>query len=209
MMITTHNNFYQTGFTLLELLVAITVFSTMSVMAYGGLSNVIDNSRNSEQAMERLQALQTAITIITRDITQISKRDIRDEYGNLQAYLQTDHNPDLIMEFSRNGLRNPAGLPRSSYVRIAYQLEQNTLYRLTWPQLDRAPDTKASSNEIIDKVNAVEMRYREDQGSWHNRWPPLNTNTQAGAPAPVLVAVEIMLELEDIGKIKRLYEVMP
>lgn len=195
----------QHGFTLLELLVAITVFATMSVMAYGGLRNVIDNSEASEQALNRLKDVQTGVSAISRDLTQITHRDIRDEYGNVRSYLLTPQNPELIIEFSRNGHRNPAGLLRSNLQRVAYQLQDNKLYRLHWPQMDRAPGVEPYKSEILDKVNTVDFRFLDDKLNWHNQWPPLNANTAQATP--VLSAIEISIELADWGEIKRLYEV--
>ena len=195
----------QHGFTLLELLVAITVFATMSVMAYGGLRNVIDNSEASEQALNRLKDVQTGVSAISRDLTQITHRDIRDEYGNVRSYLLTPQNPELIIEFSRNGHRNPAGLLRSNLQRVAYQLQDNKLYRLHWPQMDRAPGVEPYKSEILDKVNTVDFRFLDDKLNWHNQWPPLNANTAQATP--VLSAIEISIELADWGNIKRLYEV--
>ena len=108
-----HNN-KNTGFTLLELLVSITIFAVMSVMAYGGLSSVISNSESSKIALTRLQEVQQTMVNIERDFSQIAKRDIRDEFGSVRAYLITDDNSDLLIEFTRNGRRNPAGLLRSN-----------------------------------------------------------------------------------------------
>ena len=75
------------GFTLLELLVAVAVFAILSAMAYGGLSNVIDNSRQTEASMERLQQVQLAMLKLSRDFTQLVQRKIRDEYGNTRGYI--------------------------------------------------------------------------------------------------------------------------
>ncbi len=197
----------QRGFTLLELLVAITVFATMSVMAYGGLRNVIDNSEAAEQALARLKNVQTAISIISRDLSQLARRDIRDEYGNRQRYLQTPQNPDRLIEFTRSGQRNPAALARSHLQRIAYQLQQGTLYRLHWPQLDRAPGVEAYQRAVLDQVNNVDFRFLDDNRNWHNQWPPLDANADGNALPPQPRAIEITLELDDWGKIIRLYEV--
>ena len=54
------------GFTLLELLVAVAIFAVLSAMAYGGLSNVIDNSQQTETSMQRLQEIQLMLRIFTR-----------------------------------------------------------------------------------------------------------------------------------------------
>ncbi len=197
----------QCGFTLLELLVAITVFATMSVMAYGGLRNVIDNSQASEQALARLKAVQTAISTISRDLSQVTRRDIRDEYGNRKRYLLTPQDPDALLEFTRGGHRNPAGLPRSHLQRVAYQLQDGKLYRLNWPQLDRAPGVEPWRSELLDQVAAVDFRFLDNRNAWHNRWPPLNATAEAAQNPPEPRAIEITIELADWGKITRLYEV--
>ena len=46
------------GFTLLELLVAMVIFSLMSVMAYGGLSNVITGNEVILQQEQQLKEIQ-------------------------------------------------------------------------------------------------------------------------------------------------------
>ena len=125
------------GFTLLELLVAVAIFAVLSAMAYGGLRNVIDNSQQTEIAMKRLQQVQLAMLKVSRDLTQLSQRSIRDEYGNSSNYILTGQGDDIFIEFTRGGRRNPAEMLRSHLQRVAYKIEENTLSRLHWPQLDR------------------------------------------------------------------------
>ncbi len=199
-------NRQQRGFTLLELLIAIAVFATMSVMAYGGLRNVIDNSDASEQSLQRLRDIQTTMAAVSRDLSQIFQRDIIDDFGVVQPYLLTSH-PDRLIEFSRNGRRNPAGLVRSSLVRVAYRLEENKLIRMHWQYMDRAPGTDALETEMLDKVKAVDFRFLDDKAVWHDQWPPLNALSATGKVTSVMKAIEISIELDDLGKINRLYEV--
>ena len=112
------------GFTLLELLIAIAVFAIMSVMAYGGLSSVISNSTKIEKELEKIRQVQRTMSTITRDLTQITYRSIRDEFGNTQANVTANINTDYLVEFTRNGRRNPAKLLRSHLLRVAYKLEE-------------------------------------------------------------------------------------
>ena len=84
---TTSTRIRSNGFTLLELLVSVSVFAILSVMAYGGLSNVIDNSKQTDVAMQRLQQVQLAMLKVSRDLSQLSVRNIRDEYGNPNSYI--------------------------------------------------------------------------------------------------------------------------
>lgn len=192
------------GFTLLELLVAISVFAIMSIMAYGGLSQIISNNTIASGALDRMQALQHTMYTLTRDFYQIEERNIRDEYGNTQPYLLSN-NLDTIIEFTRNGRRNPAGLLRSNLQRVAYQLQDNKLIRLSWPQLDRAPGTEPYRSELLTDVNKFTVRYQDSKAEWHEQWPPLNTAPGAITARPA--AIEISLKLKDWGELKRLYRV--
>ena len=194
------------GFTLLELLVAVAVFAILSAMAYGGLRNVIDNSRQTEASMERLQQVQLAMLKLSRDFTQLAQRTIRDEYGNTRGYLLAGEDSDIFIEFSRAGRRNPAEMLRSHLQRVAYKLEDNTLYRLHWPHLDRTQEMEPYENALLDDVENASVRFLDDNNEWHNDWPPLD------APGPddvsaVITAVEFTLELQDWGELVRLYPV--
>lgn len=195
------------GFTLIELLIAISVFAVMSVMAYGGLSQIITNSQHSKVELERLQSVQRAVLTISRDFTQIVQRGIRDEYGNTQPFLDASNQLDYLVEFTRNGRRNPAKLKRSNLLRVAYKFEDEKLIRLFWPQLDRAQGIEAYENTLLDQIEQVELRYRDNAKAWHSEWPPLNAQPQANGNPPELSAIEFKLELKDWGEITRLYQV--
>lgn len=195
----------QQGFTLLELLIASTIFAIMAVMAYGGLSNVIDNSGASEQTLKRLQQIQQGVSVISRDLSQIIPRDIRDEYGSRQPYLNAGNNIDYLVEFTRGGRVNPANLLRSSLLRAAYQLEDEKLIRLQWPQLDSAPGAESKKTVLIDNVEIVTLHFLDQNAESHDQWPPLNASTQTNSTPVALSAIEIIIQLKDWGEIRRLY----
>lgn len=204
------------GFTLIELLIAVSVFAIMATMAYGGLSQIIRNNTLSQESMTRLKQVQLAVYTMTRDFDQIIERNIRDEYGTTQPYLISD-SLDYVVEFTRNGHPNPAGFLRSNLQRVAYQLKDNKLYRLTWPQLDRVQGMEPDRRELLDNVEDFSIRYLDANAQWHDHWPPLNASTSTtinsttgsiSTPAtPLPAAIEVDLHLKDWGKIKRLYNV--
>ena len=199
------------GFTLLELLVAITVFAVMSVMAYGGLNHIIAASEQSQAALEQLQRLQKAVSLLDRDFSQLRQRDIRDEYGQRQPWLKTAVDQDRLVEFTRGGRLNPAQLPRSSLVRVGYRLDEDRLLRLQWRDLDRAPGSEPRETTLLEGVDAVELRFLDQNGEWHDDWPPLagiTTNADGSSGNSLtLSAIEFRLSLTEIGEIRRLYEV--
>jgi general secretion pathway protein J len=197
----------QSGFTLLELLIASIIFAIMALMAYGGLDNVIQNSKSSEQSLKRLQQVQQCIAIMNRDFSQIMPRTIRDEFGNTRPYLSASDTSDYLVEFTRGGRVNPANLLRSSLLRIAYRFDDSTLIRVQWPQLDRAQGIKPRETKLIDKLEEVTFRFLDKNGEWQNQWPPLNaaasTNQELNTNRPS--AMEVVLLLDDWGEIRRLY----
>jgi len=197
----------QKGFTLLELLIASIIFAIMSIMAYGGLSNVLDNSKSSQQALLRLQQIQQSVSVLNRDFSQIIQRGIRDEYGNKQPYLTAGNNIDNLIEFTRGGRVNPANLLRSSLLRVAYRFDDEKLVRLQWPQLDRAQGIEPKQTTLIDNIENITMRFLDENGEWQEQWPPLNTGSGSTPDLASIkpTAIEIVLQLKDWGDIRRLY----
>ena len=196
----------QSGFTLLELLIASIIFAIMAIMAYGGLANVMENSKSSQTALKRLQQIQQSVSVLNRDFIQILPRAVRDEYGNVQPALSAGNNIDNLVEFTRGGRVNPANLLRSTLLRVAYRFEEEKLVRLQWPQLDNAPGAKAKQTMLIDDVANVTIRFLDQNGEWQEQWPPLNSTGGDGTGNTTeLTAIEIVLELNDWGEIRRLY----
>lgn len=195
---------HQAGFTLLELLVASAVFTVLSIMAYGGLRTVLTARAETDRAAARLAEIQTAFLHIHRDIIQITDRSIRAEYGDQQPALKYVEFGDYRLELTRGGVRNPAGLPRSNLQRVAYSLEDETLYRVTWPVLDRAQDTQPRRVRLLGQVRGLHVRFLGTGEDWQTAWPPI---AQEGEVIGLPRAVELSVDLEDWGRLTRLFEV--
>jgi len=195
------------GFTLLELLVAVAIFAVLSAMAYGGLRNVIDNSQQTEIAMQRLQQVQLAMLKVSRDLTQLSQRSIRDEYGNTSNYILTGQGDDIFIEFTRGGRRNPAEMLRSHLQRVAYKIEENTLSRLHWPHLDRTQEMLPYESVLLEEVESASIRFLDNNNEWHNEWPPLSATGQLDGSSVALSAIEFTVTLQDWGELVRIFMV--
>ena len=204
------------GFTLLELLVAMSIFALLSIMAYAGLDTVLNTRRILEDNMDRLREVQKSMLFISRDLNQIVDRGIRDEYGDYKPALSASSlNIGLdspIIEFTHSGYSNPLSAKRSHLQRTAYHLQNNVLYRDSWQVLDRAQDSRPYKARLCTKVESIVFRYLDRKGEWHTQWPPVNSTTgtssisQTNAPTPTLLprAIEVSLKLSDWGTITRL-----
>lgn len=192
------NNNFSSGFTLLELLVALSIFSILSVMAYGGLQTVITTKQSSQQAAERIAEIQLVMMRVSNDLRQAVTRKVRDEHGD---FLQAMQSSDQTMAWTRLGYRNPAQLKRSNVQRVAYKLEQQKLIRVTWPVLDLAQDTEAMESEVLSKLESIEWRFLNNEKEWLSSWPEDGEKAEL---FPLPKAVELTIELQDWGKIRRL-----
>ena len=203
----------QSGFTLLELLVAIGIFALMAAMAYGGLNNLIKNRQITDEHAVRLTQLQTTFFWLGRDIEQTVNRRIRDEYGDSQLALSSTEVGLYQLELTRGGWRNPVGRARSNLQRVAYSVRENQLIRFYWNVLDRAQDSKPLEVVLLDGVNRMELRFLSGQGSsqsqsqqqWVDDWPGNALGVQPSENPPL--AVEVTLETEAEGRISRLFRV--
>jgi len=193
------------GFTLLELLVAMAIFALLSVMAYAGLSTVLNANQILETNMQRLSEVQRSVTLLSRDIRQTINRAIRDTYGDTKKPLigatAFDSLGTPAIELTRTGYANPLGTKRSFLQRVAYRVEEETLYRDSWRVLDQAQDSEADALAICYDVKSLTLRYLDQENTWHEQWPPSDPEFQ-GTALPK--AVEVSLELTDWGKVVRL-----
>jgi len=195
----------QRGFTLLELLIAISIFALISVMAFSGLRSTQNTTEKLTEAEAALADLQMMMLLMERDIQQSVDRKVRDSFGQEQsAFVGARAATGSFLEFTRDGARNPTGQPRSNLQRVAYAVQDDKLVRMVWSALDRSYGAEPAETELLSGVKAVEVRYMDQSRSWQDQWPPLVPGGSAPPPA-IPIAVEVTLDLERWGKLPRLF----
>ncbi len=194
------------GFTLIEVMVAMTIFAVLSAMAYLGLRTVAEARDRLEIQAERLKVVQQAFIVVERDFQQAVARGIRDEFGDRRAAMISEDLADI--EFTRSGRSNPLGLLRTELVRVGYRIDTNTdeddatLERISWGVLDQQIEPPRTDTSLLDGVVEISFRYMDAEGEWREVWPP------AGQPRGSTLlprAVEMTLELDDLGPILRVF----
>lgn len=202
------------GFTLLELIVAIAIFSLLSVMAYSGLMVMLQTASQTEQQAKRMTELQMAMMIVSRDMFQATSRSIINEYGVPEAALLGS---DDSISLTRAGWSNP--FPdldpdrrvRSTLQRVTYSLDEGVLVRSQWFVLDRISNSESYDAPLLEDVSELKIQYMNEGRNWENIWPPLATISSTGAtipPPPLPLAVKITLELNDWGSITRVFTML-
>ena len=208
----------ESGFTLLEVLLAIGITAMIGLGSWQILNSAIRASGSTSERLAELNTLQKAMLILSRDLQQVLPRSIRDEYGDYQPALSSK-NEFYLLEFSRNGWRNPMDDPRANIQRVAYELSDQKLIRHYWTVLDRSQDAKPVSKTLLEEVNSVSLRFMNESGGWLDEWPGEDDSgssgeTEGSTSDPRLKdnklpkAVEISFDLARFGKIKRLYSIV-
>ncbi len=185
------------GFTLLELLVAMSIFSFMSIMAYGGLSNILTSDKVLSEQEEKLKSLQRAMMFIERDFRQMVARPRRSGYDQFSSALSYGLDSDGLLEFTRAGNSNPSGLVRSSLQRVRYDLQDKNLTRMSWALVDHI-DAEPINMLLLEDVELFELRLLDSKNEWQSNWSEEKVIPRA---------IELTLEHKYWGKIIRLIPV--
>lgn len=198
-----------TGFTLIEVLVALAIFGILSVLAYQALGQTFSNADLLNERMDRLRAIQQAMRVIGNDLRLAAPRPVREPLTGTQVpAVRTQPGTEFALEVTRGGWPNPAALPRGTLQRAQYRIDDGELVRLHWNVLDAGLSNEPVITVLLDEVESIVLNYLEPGGSWTDQWPPFGmVGTQATRIRPHVV--EVVLTLNDQGEIRRFFEVVP
>lgn len=176
----------QHGLTLVELLVAMLVFSFVASASVYALRLSINARDQLEAADGRIAEIEIARIVLKEDLAQIVDRPARDEFGDkARAAFRGGaeirlRNPvpgeTLLMGFVRGGWANPGGdAPRSSLQYVEYLEKNGALVRRIRPFLDAARGQPQYDRILISDARDIEVRFLagEIRGEldWAASWP--------------------------------------
>ena|SRR5579859_6593855 len=187
------------GFSLVEVLVALVVFSVMAALAYGGL-NAVARTRTELAAREdAFHGLMRIVGTLDRDLREAVARPVLDGNGKpLPALLGTAG----MIEFTRLGFANPQAEPRANLERVVYALDGKDLKRGRYAVLDRAPGSLPQLGTLRGEVSDFRLRYLDGANRWSDVWPSLLATDPNQPPR----AIEWRITTPDYGEITQVIE---
>lgn len=194
-----NGDFRQQGFTLLEIMIALFIFAIMGTIIAVGLRTVVNDQAATNRVSDRLAQMQLAISVLTRDLTQITNRNITDELGATQLAMVTTSDTS-VLEFTRGGYVNPLWLQqRSTLQRVRYVLNGNQLERQSWRSLDRTNSTPMDTQVLLTDVNTLNFQFLNKNKQWQNTIPVPSISTDSALP----FAVRMTMETQTMGHVER------
>jgi general secretion pathway protein J len=169
----------QRGFTLVELLVALTIFALISAAGVTLLRASIDTQTAVSKRLSEGGGVNRLRAILATELASAQPRAVRDESGNpLPAFVAESGGIAFVHAAD-------SGTVDGTLSRSRYALESGALVRQATDRIDGASPGDAAP--LVRDVTAMRWRYRSFDGGWSDNW-------QADDPARLPRAVELTLE---------------
>lgn len=187
----------QLGFTLIEILIALAIFTIMSMMAYAGLAAVLDARSHSVPRSEQLAQLQTTLYLLNEDLTQVIDRPIRDELGSQESAIGQGRGGEILVltRIAPDWINDSVPYKLQ---RVSYQLEEGVLFRNVVDVLDRTQKTSGTRRKLLKTSTIIVKQYDQLTKSWE----PF-----MGGKVPA--ALDISFNLGRLGLINRSFILRP
>ena len=203
----------QQGMSLLEIMVALSIFSIIGLASYQVLSSVMAANLAVKVSADHLERMQKSYAQIERDMEQLVSRRVRFSDGLGSDALVISEQGQQI-ELTRGGRDNSLQFPRSRLLRVRYDLgfnpqddslsradQQLYLRRLSWPVLDRSSDNDEPYIQLLVPVDALSISAISNKDRYDS-WPP-----QELADDERLLALSLVINHVDLGELVRLIKV--
>jgi general secretion pathway protein J len=170
------------GFTLLEVLVALTVFAIVTLLAYRGLDSIATTKQRLDQEMRMWRELELVFERINVDVTQIAPRTWLDTNGKERSSVQgssSNSGSECQLDVMRFG---PDHVP----VHIRYQVKAGQFW------MDIVPDSTSTQNAstmntaenrqhtlLLDHIERCELAFMDSKNAWQSFWPKTSLSDMA------------------------------
>ena len=189
------------GFTLIEILVALLIFALLAGFGYRGLGAVLDAGERVTAETSKWRDLALVFEHMRLAFAQAAERPIRDRNDAAApafvAVAATRNANEPLVAFTRMGYAGHEGAAADQQ-RIGYRLREERLEQLVWPVLDQAPHTEPMLVPLLAGVHEVSFAYLH-QGKWHPAWPIAEATAQHPA------AVQLTLQLASGERYQRVF----
>ncbi len=145
----------RSGFTLVELLVAIAIFAVLSALGWKVFDYLIKIKERNTQHEQRLGQLQEAYQQVLRDTVQIVPITAN-VAGQVQPAVMLQNGQ---LTFSKAGVTDPLmqGIPPEERVEYIYKADEKKLYRYKYKNLNQTGNDQPETSVLLDSVDQFQI----------------------------------------------------
>ena len=146
------------GFTLVEMLVALSLFAAIAAIGVGLLRSSVDTQDAVQDRLKAMGGINRLRAVMANDLAQALPRSTRGPSG------------EAVPAFagSGTGFALVHGGARPNIERVAYALTGGEWRRAVQSMLDGTP--LSGGDRLAGEVSGAAVRYRDDRGQWSNSW---------------------------------------
>ncbi|GAA60847.1 general secretion pathway protein J [Pseudoalteromonas sp. BSi20652] len=166
----------QRGFTLLEVMVALGILAFVIIATHQILETTTRAKDASDEKIAELNGLQTTFRLMDQDFSQMTKRVVRNESGDVQEqYLLAGR---YVLEsqydgiaFVRDGWINPINLlPRSELQAVGYRVIDDNLERVYRVYVDQLDNMEPRVQRVLENIEELKFEFLDDKNEWQEQW---------------------------------------
>ncbi len=160
----------QSGFTLLELLIAVALLALIGLVGALTLDSSIRAEEKISQRDQQLQLLDRAVLVLQHDLEQALPRankaiDNNGEPHALWGYPEARLSDNVLLEF----VRHNQSLGQPVLQRVRYRLEEKNLWRDSIDLADPA-EPRWHSRRLLNDVSEIRQSFYRQR--WLDEWQP-------------------------------------
>jgi general secretion pathway protein J len=197
------------GFTLVEVLVALTIFALLSILGYRTLSSLLDTRERMQAQSALLRDQSLLFARLEGDFNALLARPVVNADNQADAALRlapAQLADEALLRFTRAGYAAAEGLAAAPQ-RVGYRLREGNLELLVWDGLDIAPRSTPNAYTAMRAVREFRVRVLDTRGQWQNTWPTSTdgSTNDSRAASTLPRAIEVTLTVEGGAPITRLF----
>lgn len=161
---------FERGFTLVEMMVALFIFSMLSVAGVALLRGAVNSNEVTAENLGEMAEMQRFVSLMEADLSQAIARSYRNQDGDKIAAFAGEGNlqSDSFLAFTSGGQSNVNDAARSNLHRVEYRLADKSVARLHHKMTDGGAISDPA--ELLRGISGLQLRYRDKRGVWLSEW---------------------------------------
>jgi len=180
------NKNLRSGFTLIEVLIAIIIMTVIAVISTNILQSSLSSREFTNQSLERIKKINLASNLVRRDFRQSVNVPMKDLYG--QPLKATFLSPEGSKRIIFTVLVNRYSEETSGVRRVEYLFNDNSFIRRQYFAGNPYSSSDYSESVLFKDIDDVKISF-SDGIKWVNSWP-LDELTQRSIPR--LIQIQLM-----------------